>query len=248
MRATFLITTLLVGKVTFGQPATRPKALVYRGPAACDGCPEAVAALLKSSPSNFDVKFAGPQEEVDITATSLGGVQLYAQPGGGDLDPAWVGTKKYKNILRDFVARGGRYAGFCLGAFLAGSGPGFELLPLGSDTDEEITQPKAQVTNDSDTVIQVDWHFQTGSRKGHRQNGRWLYFQDGAVMKLARNTSAIVLGTYSSNGDVAASITPLGKGWVGLVGPHPEADESWCKSCLAPLSVHPEIQEYFFTF
>jgi hypothetical protein len=59
------------------------KALIYRGPAACDGCPESVAALLKSSSSNFEVKYAGPNEEVDINAESLSDVDLFVQPGGG---------------------------------------------------------------------------------------------------------------------------------------------------------------------
>lgn len=63
--------------------AARLKAMVYRGPAACQGCPESVAALLRSSPSNFDVVFAGPNEKLDITESSLGDIDLYAQPGGG---------------------------------------------------------------------------------------------------------------------------------------------------------------------
>lgn len=63
----------------------QPKALVYRGPAACDGCPEAVAALLQSSPSNFEVEYAGPNEKIDINEASLQRVQLYAQPGGGGI-------------------------------------------------------------------------------------------------------------------------------------------------------------------
>ncbi|KAI1038206.1 hypothetical protein LB503_012121 [Fusarium chuoi] len=36
-----------------------------------------------------------------------------------------------------------------------------------------------------------------------------------------------IVGRYSANGDVAASIIPYGKGSVGLVGPHPEADHTW---------------------
>lgn len=61
------------------------KALVYRGPAACDGCPEAVAALLKTSPSKFSVTFAGPNEDVDITPESLSKVDVYTQAGGGGM-------------------------------------------------------------------------------------------------------------------------------------------------------------------
>ena len=61
-----------------------------------------------------------------------------------------------------------------------------------------------------------------------------MFFQDGAVMKLKGDVAeeangTKILGRYASNGDVAATLTPFGKGWVGLVGPHPEATGDWCK-------------------
>lgn len=140
--------------------------------------------------------------------------------------------KRYKPIIRDFVQNGGRYIGFCLGAYLAGHDPGFDLLSPKDDADEEVSQPGAQVTDDEeDTVIQIDWTFTTGPRKGQTEHKRWLYFQDGAMFDVAKGSKAQVLGRYSSNGDVAAMLTSFGAGWVGLVGPHPEADESWCESC-----------------
>ena len=60
----------------------QPKALVYRGKNSCDGCPEAVANLLKSSPSKFQVKFAGPDEKIKITEATLSQVDVWAYPGG----------------------------------------------------------------------------------------------------------------------------------------------------------------------
>jgi hypothetical protein len=60
-----------------------PKALIYRGPAACDGCPESVAALLQSSATKFAIQYAGPNEKIDINAESLSKVDLFVQPGGG---------------------------------------------------------------------------------------------------------------------------------------------------------------------
>ena len=62
---------------------------------------------------------------------------------------------------------------------------------------------------------------------------RNLYAQHtdiSAVMKLSNQKGTQIKGNYSSNGDIASSITPFGKGWVGAVGPHPEADKSWCKT------------------
>lgn len=93
--------------------ATRPKALVYRGSAACDGCPESVAHLLRTSPSNYEVTYAGPKEKVDITEESLSQVDVFAVPGGPG--GTWPKLKPYKDIVRNFVADGGKYMGFCLG-------------------------------------------------------------------------------------------------------------------------------------
>jgi glutamine amidotransferase-like uncharacterized protein len=127
--------------------------------------------------------------------------------------------------LQNYVSNGGHYLGFCLGAYLAGPGYGFDLLPRGVTVGSEIEQRNSQVSNDDDTVIQVDWTFQHGKT----QTNRWLYFQEGAFIK-GLDGNAVVLARYSKSRDVAASVTTRGKGSVGLVGPHPEADKSWCKS------------------
>ncbi|KAK4502095.1 hypothetical protein PRZ48_007906 [Zasmidium cellare] len=221
------------------------QAYVYRGPASCDGCPESVADLLESSPTKINVTYVGPDEDVDITAQTLCRADIYAHPGGGSkialerasiscganrwlgLDAAWKHMKRYSPVIRDFVNNGGRYLGFCLGAYLAGHDPGFNLLRPQDDADEETSQPGAQVDDEEDTVIQVDWTFSTGSKKGQTDHRRWLYFQDGANFKLSKKSSAQVLGRYSSNGDAAAILTTFGAGWVGLIGPHPEADQDW---------------------
>ena len=119
--------------------------------------------------------------------------------------------------------------GFCLGAFLAGPTSGFGLLSKGDDVAREIKQTNAQIDDGRNAVIEVDWRFSTGPKRGTTEDNRWLFFQDGAAFLLSSDTTATVLANYSSNGDVAATINPYGKGWVANVGPHPEADQSWCK-------------------
>lgn len=110
--------------------------------------------------------------------------------------------------------------------------PGFDMLPKGTLTDEECTRQGAQVKNRRDTKIQVNWNFSTGPQAGKSEK-RWMYFQDGATIEFldgaVSDDGSKILGTYSSNGDVAASVTPFGKGWVGVVGPHPEATKDWCE-------------------
>ena len=68
---------------TVASASQQPRALVYRGPAACQGCPEAVKRLLETSPSKFQVSYAGPNENVQMSAEALNKVDVYAQPGGG---------------------------------------------------------------------------------------------------------------------------------------------------------------------
>lgn len=119
--------------------------------------------------------------------------------------------------------------GFCLGAYVAGHSPGLGLLPEHVDVDSECEQDGAQVDDDRDAVLQVDWRFNASAGEGKPQRNRWVYFQEGAVMQGFRSSDeANIIARYSSNGDVAASVTPLGRGWVGLSGVHPEAPAEWC--------------------
>ncbi|EPD63229.1 BPL-N domain-containing protein [Streptomyces sp. HGB0020] len=190
-------------------------ALVYRGPAACDGCPESVASLLEKAPRPFTVEYVGPDEEIPLTAAALADADVYVQPGGGDdLDAAWEEVKGAAGAIRDWVRDGGRYLGFCMGGYLAGQNPGFDLLP--GDTDAYIASRDASVRDQRDTVVPVHW----------RDEPRHMYFQDGPVFLLDDGADATVLARYD-NGTVAAVVAPYGKGRVGVVGPHPEADASW---------------------
>lgn len=98
--------------------------------------------------------------------------------------------------------------GFCLGAYLAGTGPGYGLTPSGTTVGSDITRRGAQVTDDEDTVIQVDWTFSNGSL----EKNKWLYFQEGAYIEVFDSCEGEVLARYSKTGDVAASVTRYGQG------------------------------------
>ncbi|HTK09267.1 MAG TPA: BPL-N domain-containing protein [Ktedonobacteraceae bacterium] len=194
----------------------RPLALVYRGPAGCPGCSEAVVTLLQNSQWRFEVHYVGPHERLHLSAATLKMATLYAQPGGnGTVKEAFALLQANASSIRKFVKAGGRYLGSCMGAYLAGSDPGFHLLP--GDTDQFIASPRASVTSEEDTIVQVTWRDQT----------RFLYFQDGPYFILHRGTKNVtVLATYT-NGKIAALVAPYGKGKVGVVGPHPEATAAW---------------------
>jgi glutamine amidotransferase-like uncharacterized protein len=203
-------------------------ALVYRGPAARPvACSEAVAALLRSSPAGLEVRYVGPGEEIRLDAAALAGAALYAQPGGGDLPDAYRRMRRHRGLLRDYVARGGRYLGFGLGGYLAGATPGFDLLPGG--TGRYAGSPGAGVFGPGGTTVRVDW-------RGRR---RELFFRDGPRFDLAAAGPAAVqvsVLAHYPNGAVAAAVAAFGAGRVGVVGPHPEATPEWYLDAgLAPL-------------
>lgn len=206
-----------------------PLALVYRGDkaAGCPGCSEAARDLLLKSRFGFEVRFVGPKEDLEVDDDTLARATIYVQPAGNaSLDDAWEHVEKTAPAVRKFVKNGGRYLGFCMGGYFAGSNPGFELLP--GDTDQWIASKKASVTTEKDAVVSVAW----GSRT------RFMYFQDGPyfiVDEDDKNANDVeVLARYSSNEKIAAMVAPFGKGKVGVSGPHPEADDSWY--ALAKLS------------
>ncbi|MEV6813219.1 BPL-N domain-containing protein [Micromonospora sp. NPDC051296] len=192
----------------------RPLALVYRGPAACSGCAEAVAALLRSAPTPFRTEYCGPGEQRQISRSTLAEAVIYAQPGGDNVTPAWRQLRDHAEEIRNFVHDGGHYLGFCLGAYLAGARPGFGLLD--GKVDQYIRTDGASVDSIDDTVIPVRWRGRT----------RYMFFQDGPTLELRAGVPGTVLATYDT-GAAAAVVTTFGAGGVGLVGPHPEADRSW---------------------
>jgi glutamine amidotransferase-like uncharacterized protein len=200
--------------------ASRPLALVYRGPASLPGCPEAVAGLLAASRWPFDVRYVGPREPLRLSADTLARAAVYAQPGGGGLGRAYRRLRRHREVIRGYVRAGGRYLGFCLGAYLAGATPGFALLP--GDTDRYVGSSGCTVNTTGDAVVEVHW----------RGRVRRLYFQDGPYLIVAG--PADVLATYP-NGAVAALVAPFGAGRVGVVGPHPEATTDWYADAGLPV-------------
>ena len=202
--------------------ASPARAAVYRGRGAgsCDGCSEAVARLLGSSPTPLEVEFVGPGEERDVSPETLNGMVLYAQPGGGDVATAWSHLSGNAETIRHWVQNGGNYLGFCLGAYLAGSDPGFGFLP--GEVYRYIDSENAAVSDANHTTIETDW-------AGQRAQ---MYFQDGPAFRLSPNAPASVLATYPG-GETAALVASFGRGRVGLVGPHPEADLGWFGSQIA---------------
>lgn len=191
----------------------KPVALVYHD-ASTDGCSQALATLLKKHPKyKFKVILVGPDQRTSVqSGLVIPGVKIYAQPGGdGDYRQAYRAEMAWAADIRKFVKNGGRYLGVCMGGYLAAS-DAFNLFS--GEVKDYIATAGAWTTSTADTVIPVLW----------RGELRYMYFQDGAAF--SGRSDAMVVATYT-NGLGAAVITPFGKGKVGVMGPHPEADQSW---------------------
>ncbi len=193
----------------------RPLALVYRDEQ-CRDCSRSLAQLLRHSQWDFDVRFIGPGEDLKLTPAAFRSAALYAQPGGyGSLAETWGQLRACSDIIRNYTRSGGRYLGICMGGYLAGATPGYNLLP--GDADQYIASPGAAVSTEADTVIKVFW----------RGQPRFMYFQDGPYFIIKKRAAGVtVLATYT-NGKPAALVAPCGRGKVAVCGPHPEADTSW---------------------
>ncbi|MEI6623743.1 MAG: BPL-N domain-containing protein [Actinomycetes bacterium] len=196
----------------------RPLALVYRGPAGCEGCSEPVARMLRNSRYGFDVRYIGPDETLKLEASSFAGATLYAQPGGEDDTPAAYQSlgASGQQAIRNFVAAGGRYLGICQGAYLAGTRySGLGLLAPGN-VGWYIGSRGASTRSEDPAVIPIKWGKRTF----------YLYFQDGPYMIPSGVAGERVLARYT-NGRAAVLVRPYGSGRVAAVGPHPEATRSW---------------------
>jgi glutamine amidotransferase-like uncharacterized protein len=212
--------------------ASPARAAVYRGrgSGSCDGCSEAVARLLGSAPTPFAVEFVGPSEVLQVTPETLGGFAVYAQPGGGEVGAAWSHLSSETDTIRQWVHAGGNYLGFCLGAYLAGSNPGYGLFP--GRVYRYIDSPDAAVSSADYTTVETTWG---GEFKK-------MYFQDGPAFELDPGAPATVLATYPG-GEAAAVVASCGRGRIGLIGPHPEAGLDWFDSSIDDPqgSIHPDL-------
>lgn len=218
MKPAFAIFTFLTLAAFSGFGSENVKVLIYRGPGACEGCPEAISTLLQTQ--GLRIQYVGPGE---LTRENFSSSVMYVQPGGSDrlMDTLEKLQPQEIQELRRFVFSGGAYLGVCAGAYLAARETqdegkfirGFDLLPFRA-TDEK--------TNVSPQSVEIIW-----GRSGSPPERRQVYFQDGPNLDWESVPGASLWASYSDSHHGAAFMAPAGLGRVGLIGPHLEADESW---------------------
>ncbi len=196
-------------------------AAVYRGRPGCSDCAEAAAELLQRALPRLKIVYVGPRETQPLNREILSQAQIYVQPGGDEsVREGAILMRRYASDIRYFVQQGGRYLGICMGGYLAGSNPGFELLQ-DSESERYVGSENSKVDDDSNTLVKMTW----------RNLSFPIFFQDGPFFFFRHdpNPGTQILARYAHNQAVAAMISTYGLGKVGVIGPHPEAPEAWYK-------------------
>jgi glutamine amidotransferase-like uncharacterized protein len=137
-------------------------------------------------------------------------VDMVLFPGGvGDAD-SWDSLLKFhKSRIQDFVAKGGRYLGICMGAYWADN----TYFGLSSDfkVDQYITRPNTDTKRPHAKQMKVTWD----------DKPEELFFYDGCAI-FGNESKYDVVARYP-NGDAMAII----QNRIGLIGCHPEAEQHW---------------------
>ena len=211
MKVLFLLCLLLPVGFSFQQKA-KPLAYLYSGPGLCRLCTS--SAINRMQEIGFEVKQIRPGE---ITAGELKNADLFVIPGGDDLYRAAFAFQEGEiEAIQGYVKNGGRFLGICLGAYLADSLLVYDRTVPGLSLFDGVVSPHD--LDETPRIEKVKW--------GNTE--RMMYFQEGPDFAIAAKAKADIFATYS-DGKVAALQMNVGKGRIGLIGPHPEADERWLK-------------------
>ena len=139
-------------------------------------------------------------------------VDMVIFPGGiGDSDSYDTILKNNKKLVVNFVKKGGKYLGICMGAYWAGKDY-FDILD-GVDSLQYIKRPNTDTRRPHAKNIKVNW----------QGNDTTMFFYDGCAMVGDGNYETIA--TYA-NGDAMAIIQKN----IGLIGCHPESQQFWYDS------------------
>jgi hypothetical protein len=137
-------------------------------------------------------------------------VDMIAVPGGiGDSESFHYLLRNSGDLIRQFVSKGGKYLGICMGAYWAGR----HYLNVLDNVDavQYITQPGTDTRRPHAKAIDVTWN-------GVQDK---MFFYDGCAL-VGDATKFTTVATYA-NGDAMAIV----QNNIGLIGCHPESEQFW---------------------
>jgi len=159
----------------------------------------------------------------DLSTKLLKKTDIIAFPGGiGNSGSFEELLEDRVDIVKEYLAKGGRYLGICMGAYWAGHFY-FDILD-GIKAVQYIKRPNTEIKRSYATVAEVTW-------KGNIEN---MYFYDGCAF-ICKPHKQKTIATYA-NGDPMAII----QNRIGLIGCHPESSLSWYRQ--------PYLKEHWHEF
>ena len=164
--------------------------------------------VMKALSSQYNFKLFSKNEVED---GFFDDVDMVVFPGGiGDSDSYDTVLKNNKDVVVDFVTRGGKYLGICMGAYWAGKDY-FNILDK-VDAVQYIRRPNTCTRRPHAKNMPVMWRNQPCN----------MFFYDGCALVGDENSPYETIATYS-NGDNMAII----QNRIGLIGCHPESEQFW---------------------
>jgi glutamine amidotransferase-like uncharacterized protein len=206
--------SLCVSLTASANESHKPLALVWGGKGVCkEGCETATAKMARMA--GFQVQMVTKE---NFSQELLDKAVIWLQPGGNAIEASHDFGIHRIQMLRNFVARGGRYVGFCAGAFFSDTWvddfntvPGLGITPV-------VT---ADFAKESEVILEVNWEGRL----------RQIYFNTGGTFKLETRTPDVkVFAYYQTEGLPAlpaAWENTFGEGRVVVTGTHPEAPPKW---------------------
>ena len=166
--------------------------------------------IIRALQSRYNFKIFGKNE---LEKVFFDDVDMIAVPGGlGDASSYETAFRYNAEPVRDFVAKGGRYLGICMGAYWAGS----HYLDILDSVDavQYITQPGTDTRRPHAKNMPVRWN----------NRDEKMFFYDGCAL-VGDRTKFQTVATYA-NGDAMA----IRQNRIGLIGCHPESEQFWYDS------------------
>ena len=169
---------------------------------------QSVNGVIHALSSHYDFKVFTKHE---LEEGFLDDVDLVVFPGGfGDSDSYDILMKQHTDIIRQFVERGGKYLGICMGAYWADRYY-FDILK-GIEVVQYIKQPGAAARRPHAKNMSITWQDQP----------MHMFFYDGCTFK---GENLNVYASYASGHPMA-----IIQGNIGLIGCHPESQSYWYKA------------------
>jgi len=190
-------------------------ALFNHHPECSDQCCNGVMRALAP---NYKVKWFTVRDDLNEVLSNADAVFF---PGGiGDSDSYFdFYTRTKANAIADFVFRGGRYIGVCMGAYWAGSRY-FDLLDE-VEAVQYIKRPTAEIRRSYGTVAEIEW-------LGQREK---MFFYDGCTFVGPGRYDTVA--KYANDEPMA-----IIQGNVGVIGCHPESEEFWFEDPYQYINKH----------